>query len=63
MGEEALRRHLEGRLRPHGPSSWAEALAYEVTRSLDARNRLRPLGLDMTRKGGWFFFIIKKGTH
>ena len=33
MGEEALRRHLEGRLRPHGPSSWAEALAYEVTRA------------------------------
>ena len=34
MGEEALRRQLEQRLRPHGPSSWAEALAYEVTRHL-----------------------------
>lgn len=32
MGDEALKRHLELRLRPHGPSSWAEALAYEVTR-------------------------------
>eukprot|EP00438_Fugacium_kawagutii_P028073 Skav223922 [mRNA] locus=scaffold2593:313193:316746:+ [translate_table: standard] len=33
MGDEALKRHLELRLRPHGPSSWAEALAYEVTRT------------------------------
>ncbi|CAK9090074.1 Potassium voltage-gated channel subfamily B member 2 (Voltage-gated potassium channel subunit Kv2.2) [Durusdinium trenchii] len=33
MGEEALRRLLEARLRPNGPSSWAEALAYEATRA------------------------------
>lgn len=46
MGEEALRRQLEQRLRPHGPSSWAEALAYEVTRAEPLAFLFDVLGLD-----------------
>ena len=44
MGEEALRLQLEQRLRAHGPSSWAEALAYEVTRHWAAGKTMGKMG-------------------
>jgi len=46
LGDEALRRNLEERLRSMGPSSWAEAFAYEASRQDPLQELYELLGLD-----------------